>query len=106
MVYDSLEPIDRPTKLMKLDDGRSNAFSVGSSNASNTNGSGLPQVFGAGSLPVNQVMKAEGQNSEKQLSQVRVPVSTCQLSYWYIFEWLAYIHASAGLCYQLDTVVS
>ncbi|KAK4601596.1 hypothetical protein RGQ29_010956 [Quercus rubra] len=73
MVYDSLEPIDRPTKLMKLDDGRSNAFSVGSSNASNTNGSGLPQVFGAGSLPVNQVMKAEGQNSEKQLSQSQLP---------------------------------
>ena len=60
MVYDSLEPIDRPTKLMKLDDGRSNAFSVGSSNASNTNGSGLPQVFGAGSLPVNQVLKQKG----------------------------------------------
>ncbi|KAM4123412.1 hypothetical protein ACB094_01G157800 [Castanea mollissima] len=64
---------DRPTKIMKLDDGRSNAFSVGSSNASNANGSGLPQVFGAGSLPVNQVLKAEGQNSEKQLSQSQLP---------------------------------
>jgi hypothetical protein len=78
MVHDSLEPINRPTKLMKLDDGRSTAFSVGSSNASNTNGSGLSQVIGAGSLPVNSVLKAEAQYAEKQISQVRVLVSICQ----------------------------
>lgn len=73
MVHDSLEPINRPTKLMKLDDGRSTAFSVGSSNASNTNGSGLSQVIGAGSLPVNSVLKAEAQYAEKQISQSQLP---------------------------------
>ncbi|KAG6673814.1 hypothetical protein I3842_15G010600 [Carya illinoinensis] len=37
------KPIDHPQKLMKLDDGRSTAFSAGSLNATNINGSGPSQ---------------------------------------------------------------
>lgn len=73
MVHDSLESINRPPKLMKLDDGRGSSFSAGSLNASNTTGSGLSKVFGVGSLPVNLVPKAEAQHSEKQTSQLQLP---------------------------------
>ncbi|KAF5444505.1 hypothetical protein F2P56_033631 [Juglans regia] len=67
MFGDSLEPVNRPQKLMKMDDGRRTSFSAGSLNVTNTNGPGPSQVSGAGSLPVNPVPKAEGQISQSQL---------------------------------------
>lgn len=70
MVQDSLESINRPPKLMKLDDGRGSSFPARGLNASNTTGSGLSQVFGVGPLPVNLVPKAE---AEKQNSQFQLP---------------------------------
>ncbi|KAG6625894.1 hypothetical protein CIPAW_15G010600 [Carya illinoinensis] len=45
---------------MKLDDGRSTAFSAGSLNATNINGSGPSQVFGASSLPMNPIPNLKG----------------------------------------------
>lgn len=62
MHQDSLEPVNRPVKQLKLDDGRSRA-----------NGSGSSQVFEVGSLPVNLVPKAESQYVEKQTSQSQLP---------------------------------
>ena len=86
MVKDSLESINRPPKLMKLDDGRGSSFPARGLNASNTTESGLSQVFGVGPLPVNLVPKAEPQYSEKQNSQVRSPcwhVNCSQLFFFF-----------------------
>ncbi|KAG6671488.1 hypothetical protein I3842_16G006000 [Carya illinoinensis] len=67
MFRDSLEPGNRPQKLMKMDDGRRTSFSAGSLNVTNTNEPGRSQVSGAGSLPVNPVPNTEGQISQSQL---------------------------------------
>ncbi|XP_040998024.1 cleavage stimulating factor 64-like isoform X2 [Juglans microcarpa x Juglans regia] len=67
MFRDSLEPVNRPQKLMKMDDGRRTSFSAGSLNVTNTNAPRPSQVSGAGSLPVNPVPKTEGQISQSQL---------------------------------------
>jgi hypothetical protein len=108
MVHDSLEAINRPPKLMKLDDGRGSSFSAGSLNVSNTTGSGLSKVFGVSSLPVNLVPKAEAQYSEKQISQVRSPcwhMSIVHNPYISLSDQVVF-HAFAGLFSQLETVVS
>ncbi|KAJ7973982.1 cleavage stimulating factor 64 [Quillaja saponaria] len=68
VVHDSLEPINCPSKLMKLDDGRDTSFPSGVTNMSQTNGAS--QVLGVGSLPVNAASKAgQMQYSEQQSSQ-------------------------------------
>ncbi|BFG40959.1 hypothetical protein CerSpe_272330 [Prunus speciosa] len=68
----SSESVKRPAKQMKLDDGRSTSLSAGL--VSNANGSALPHVFGAGSMPGKPVPNPEEvQQSEKQTSQSQLP---------------------------------
>lgn len=59
------EPLDRPSKLAKLDDGRRTPLPV--------TGSGPSQVFAAGSSSLNQIPKAQNQPSEQQVSQSQLP---------------------------------
>ncbi|EEF35279.1 mRNA splicing factor, putative [Ricinus communis] len=67
MVNDSKEPINRPSKMLKLDDGRSMSFS---SSALNVSKSGPTQSHAISSVPANSLPKPEElQTSEKQVSQ-------------------------------------
>lgn len=70
MVHDNSELLNRPSKLVKLDDGRSMPLSLAGFSGHTASGSGPTQVFGTGSLPVNQISKAQNQQSEQQVSQV------------------------------------
>lgn len=67
MVHYSSESVTRPSKFMKLDEGRSTS---GTADVPVTNGSS--HVLGSGSLPVHAAPKAEVQYSEQQSSQVCV----------------------------------
>ncbi|RZB88490.1 Cleavage stimulating factor 64 isoform B [Glycine soja] len=70
MVHDSSESFTRPSKVMKLDEGRSAPLSSGISDMPFTDGSS--HILGRSSLPVHAAPKAEGQYSEQQFSQVCV----------------------------------
>ena len=71
MVHNSSELINRPSKMMKLDDKSSTSFSMGALNASKISGAGPSQAFGAGLASVNPIPKIEEvQPSERQISQV------------------------------------
>lgn len=78
MVHESSELFNRPSKLIKLDEGRITPFSAGVTNVPTTKGSS--QVLGSSSLPVIAAPKAEFQNSEQQSSQV------CITGDLYVFE--------------------
>ncbi|KAF7820359.1 cleavage stimulating factor 64 [Senna tora] len=71
VVHESSEPFIRPSKLIKLDEGRSTSFSAGVSNVPITKGSS--QVLGSSSLPVNVAPKAEMHYSEQQSFQSQLP---------------------------------
>uniref|UniRef100_A0A5B7BGU4 Putative cleavage stimulating factor 64 n=1 Tax=Davidia involucrata TaxID=16924 RepID=A0A5B7BGU4_DAVIN len=78
MVPGTTDPSNRPSKLVKLDDGRSNSFSAAGLNVS-TSVSGPSQVSG-GFLSGNQIRKAEeAQNSEKQVPQLPPEVESALL---------------------------
>ncbi|XP_020231700.1 cleavage stimulating factor 64 [Cajanus cajan] len=77
MVRDSSESITRPSKLMKLDEGRSTSLSAGISDMPVTDGSS--HVLGRSSLPVHAAPKAEGQYSEQQSSQLTPDVESVLL---------------------------
>ncbi|KAK6246523.1 RNA recognition motif domain - like 10 [Theobroma cacao] len=59
MVRYSSEAISRPSKMVKLKDGRSTSSSTGGLNMSNVIASRTSQSFGVDSMPVNQVPRAE-----------------------------------------------
>ncbi|XP_044475596.1 cleavage stimulating factor 64-like isoform X2 [Mangifera indica] len=70
----SSELTQRPSKLMKLDDQSSSAFSVGPLIASKTIGSAPSQAAGVGLAPIYPVPNVEGvKNSENQISQSQLP---------------------------------
>ncbi|KAK4859400.1 hypothetical protein QYF36_004759 [Acer negundo] len=70
MVHNSSESINRPSKMMKLDDKSSTSLSMGALNASKMSGAGPSQAFGAGLASVNPIPKIEEvQPSERQISQ-------------------------------------
>ncbi|KAK9269882.1 hypothetical protein L1049_025455 [Liquidambar formosana] len=74
IVRDNSEPINRPSKLVKLDDGRSAPFPVGGLNVSTVTGSEPSHFFGIGLSPANQIPKAEEASpSEKQVPQSQLP---------------------------------
>ncbi|PRQ24527.1 putative nucleotide-binding alpha-beta plait domain-containing protein [Rosa chinensis] len=73
VVADSSESVNRPSKLLKLDDGRSTPLMTGGLNVSNANESALPNVYGAGLLPGKPVHKSEDMYSEKQISEPQIP---------------------------------
>jgi len=68
MVRDSSESFSRPSKLMKLEEGRSTPLSTGISDVPVTDGPS--HALGRSSLPILAANKAEGQYSEQQSSQV------------------------------------
>ncbi|XP_021902654.1 cleavage stimulating factor 64 [Carica papaya] len=71
---DSLEPKNRPQKLIKSDGGRGTAFVTRGLKVSNATGSGPSQAFGAGPLSVNPASRAEQvKNSEEHISQPSLP---------------------------------
>lgn len=73
---DSLEPKNRPQKLIKSDGGRGTAFVTRGLKVSNATGSGPSQAYGAGPLSVNPASRAEQmKNSEEHISQVTLPTS-------------------------------
>ncbi|XP_022727931.1 cleavage stimulating factor 64-like [Durio zibethinus] len=64
------EAISRPSKMVKLDDGRSSSLSTEGLNMSNVSGFRTSQTFGVDSTPVNQIPRAEEvQYAEKPISQ-------------------------------------
>ncbi|KAI4346569.1 hypothetical protein L6164_007454 [Bauhinia variegata] len=72
VVQDSSEPVNRPAKLMKLDEGRTTSFSAGLTDVPANNG--LSQGLGSSSLPANPTSKTEMQYSEQQpSSQSQLP---------------------------------
>ncbi|KAL2324685.1 hypothetical protein Fmac_023743 [Flemingia macrophylla] len=77
VVRDSSESFTRPSKLMKLDDGKSTPLSAGISDLPVTDGSS--HVLGRSSLPVHAAPKAEGQYSEQQSSQLPPDVESVLL---------------------------
>ncbi|XP_028799911.1 cleavage stimulating factor 64 [Neltuma alba] len=66
-----LEPFSRPSKLAKLDDGRSSSFSAAVANVPVSKGSS--HVLGSVSLPVNATSKSEARYPEQQSSQAQLP---------------------------------
>lgn len=102
MVSDPLESINRPAKMIKLDDGRNSSFSGASLNVSNINGAATSQVSGTGSLPRNVVPKSEEVHLEKQISQVMCSRGCCQWSLIVCVCISVYFHASTGMdSYQI-----
>ncbi|KDP22708.1 hypothetical protein JCGZ_01932 [Jatropha curcas] len=70
-VNDSKEPVSRPSKLLKMDDGRSVSFSSGALDVSKATTSGPSQAF---TVPANPPPKSEElKYSEKQVSQPQLP---------------------------------
>ncbi|XP_047169458.1 cleavage stimulating factor 64 isoform X1 [Vigna umbellata] len=76
-VRDSSESFSRPSKLMKLDEGRSTPLSTGMSDVPVTDGPS--HTLGRSSLPVLATPKAEGQYSELQSSQLPPDVESVLL---------------------------
>ncbi|KAL5139538.1 Cleavage stimulating factor 64 [Glycine soja] len=77
MVHDSSESFTRPSKVMKLDEGRSAPLSSGISDMPFTDGSS--HILGRSSLPVHAAPKAEGQYSDQQFSQLPPDVESVLL---------------------------
>ncbi|RZB44377.1 Cleavage stimulating factor 64 isoform C [Glycine soja] len=77
MVRDSSESFTRPSKVMKLDEGRSTPLSAGILDMPVTDGSS--HILGRSSLPVHAAPKAEGQYSEQQSSQLPPDVESVLL---------------------------
>lgn len=100
----SSESVKRPAKQMKLDDGRSTSLSAGL--VSNANGSALPHVFGAGSMPGKPVPNPEEVlQSEKQTSQV---MSSLGDFFVFVFLFVLFQFTSrvfASLVFKLDIIV-
>ncbi|KAF2297495.1 hypothetical protein GH714_024391 [Hevea brasiliensis] len=70
VVNDSKEPINHPSKLLKLNDGRSMSISSGALCVPNSTVSGPSQAFTVSSVPSNPLPNPEElQQSEKQVSQ-------------------------------------
>lgn len=67
-INDPSEPFSRPSKQIKLEDGRSSSFSAGATNMPVPRGSS--HVLGSVSLPVNATSKLEAGYPEQQPSQV------------------------------------
>ncbi|PPE01204.1 hypothetical protein GOBAR_DD01760 [Gossypium barbadense] len=64
------EAINRPSKMVKLDDGRSSSSSTGALNISNASGSRISQTFGVDSTLFNKITRSEEvQYAEKPVSQ-------------------------------------
>ncbi|TYH66740.1 hypothetical protein ES332_D06G143900v1 [Gossypium tomentosum] len=62
--------INRPSKMVKLDDGRSSSSSTGALNISNASGSRISQTFGVDSTLFNKITRSEEvQYAEKPVSQ-------------------------------------
>lgn len=75
MARDTSEPMNHPSKMVKLDDGRRAPFStVGlnlSTSSASASASGPSQVLGIGSVSANQISKAEEvQHMDKKAPQV------------------------------------
>ena len=71
LARDTSEPMNHPSKLVKLEDGRRAPLSTGSLNLSTSSASGPSQAFGIGPASANQISKAdEKQPMEKKVSQV------------------------------------
>lgn len=71
MARDTPEPMNHPSKLVKLDDGRRAPLSTVGLNLSTSSASGPSQVLGIGSVSANQISKAEEvQHMDKKVSQV------------------------------------
>ncbi|GKU90793.1 hypothetical protein SLEP1_g4744 [Rubroshorea leprosula] len=71
-IHDSLEVINRPSKLSKLEDGRSTSFSMETSGASSLPGPSQP--FALDSILVNEINKPEAlQFADNQISQAQLP---------------------------------
>lgn len=70
LISDPMESVDRPSKMMKLDDRTLPALNL---NLYNANGSTPPKVSGVASLPANTVPKSEAQDSGKQISELQLP---------------------------------
>ncbi|XP_027366181.1 cleavage stimulating factor 64 isoform X2 [Abrus precatorius] len=71
MIRDSSESFARPSKLMKLDEGRNTSISAGISDMPVTDGSS--NILGSSSLPAHAAPKAEVRQSEQQSSQSQLP---------------------------------
>lgn len=102
----SSESVKRPAKQMKLDDGRSTSLSAGHLNVSNANGTALPHVFGAGSMPGKPVPNPEVQQSEKQTSQVMSSLGDffCFVLFMFVlFQFTSHVFAS--LVFKPDIIV-
>lgn len=101
----SFESVKRPAKQMKLDDGRSTSLSAGRLNVSNANGSALPHVFGAGSMPGKPVPNPEEvQQSEKQTSQVMSSLGDFFVLFLFVlFQFTSRVFAS--LVFKPDIIV-
>lgn len=70
MAHESSKQFSRPSKLIKLDEGRSTSFFAGVTDVPVTKVSS--QVLGSSSLPVNATPKSEIRYPEQQSSQVCV----------------------------------
>ncbi|KAJ9146049.1 hypothetical protein P3X46_028364 [Hevea brasiliensis] len=80
VVNDSKEPITHPSKLLKLNDGRSMSSSSGPLGVSNATVSGPSQAFPVSSVPADPLPKPEElQNSEKQVPQLPPDVESALL---------------------------
>ncbi|CAJ1976863.1 unnamed protein product [Sphenostylis stenocarpa] len=77
MVRDSSESFSHPSKLMKLDDGRSASLSAGISDVPVTDGPS--HALGRSSLPIHAAPKTEGQYPEQQSSQLPPDVESVLL---------------------------
>ncbi|XP_065851757.1 cleavage stimulating factor 64 [Euphorbia lathyris] len=79
-IEDPIEPVIRPSKLLKLDDGRSMHFSSGASNVSSAAVSRPSQASAASSAPKRPLPKAEeSKHSEKQVPQLPTDVESALL---------------------------
>ncbi|KAG8491053.1 hypothetical protein CXB51_014196 [Gossypium anomalum] len=64
------EAINRPSKMVKLDDGRSSSSSTGALNMSNASGSRISKTFGVDSTLFNKITRSEEvQYAQKPVSQ-------------------------------------
>ncbi|KAF8377230.1 hypothetical protein HHK36_030604 [Tetracentron sinense] len=70
MVGDTSEPLNRPSKLARLEDGNITSRVMMNLNTSSATGSGPTQVLGTGT---NKIPKAEAQHSQKQVPQFQLP---------------------------------
>ncbi|KAF9687028.1 hypothetical protein SADUNF_Sadunf02G0051200 [Salix dunnii] len=78
--HDSKEPINRPSKVLKLDDGRSMSVPMRGSNSFSATGSGPSQTPSASSVPPNPLPRPEElQHSGKQVPQLPADIESALL---------------------------